>query len=87
MAAIMYQNIFLYNLITRMLHGGFEDYKIIANMVVGKSILDLACASCIISKFLPKNINYEGWDINKKFVTHNKMNGINVKQKNVFDIS
>lgn len=82
----MYQNAFLYNLIIRMLHGGFEDYKIIADMVEGSHVLDLACASCLVCKYLPENTRYEGWELNDNFVAYCRKKGINVKQKNIFDI-
>src|SRR3989338_6229276 len=86
MTAIMYQNAFLYNSIMRMLHGSFEDYKIIASMVEGNSVLDLACATCRIQKFLPQNTKYEGWELNDRFISYCKKNGITVKKKNVFGI-
>lgn len=86
MTAIMYQNAFLYNLIIRLLHKGYDDYKIIAQMIEGSSVLDLACASCIIQRFLPKNARYEGWELNNNFVLYCRKQGFNVRQKNVFDI-
>ena len=82
----MYRNAFCYNIIIRFLHGGSHDYKIIADMVEGDSILDLACGTCILHKFLPPKIKYEGWELNNKFIRYSNKIGINVKRKNVFVI-
>lgn len=82
----MYQSATMYNLTMKMLHRGFKDYEIITDMIEGDSCLDLACATCLITPYLPKNISYEGWDLNKKFVHYSKKKGINIKKKNIFEI-
>jgi len=86
MTAIMYQNAFFYNLIMRFLHGNYNDYKTIASMVEGQSILDLGCASSIVHGFLPENVKYEGWELNDSFVAHDRKRGLAVQKKNVFEI-
>ena len=88
MASIWYYHNSLHKLAIFLIHGGGYNKRFvrISNMIgKKKSVLDLGCGTCILSKFLDRTNFYEGWDLNENFVDYNKKRGINVKLKDCFE--
>ncbi len=86
MKSVMYLSPKIYNFFLRIIHRKYFlfRYKEIARSIgKNKKVLDLGCGTGLLYKFLDKSCEYEGWDLNEKFLKN--MKGINTKYKNVFD--
>ncbi len=86
MKALMYQTPFLYDFIVKMLHGSYRDYEIVAGMVEGKDVLDVACGTGMLAKYLSAGARYEGWELNERFIESARKKGLNVSSKNAFEL-
>jgi len=93
--SLMYRSGRVYNFLSNKIYDVRRKYLSISKLIgKNKHILDLACGTGFLTRFLhPSNI-YEGWDINHRFLTKLKkdwMRGktktiyISVKQKNILD--
>jgi len=86
MTSLAYKLPRLYNLLLRMVHGknlSIRNKKIAKIIGKNNKVLDLACGTCILYDYLDKSCEYEGWDLNEKFINSRK--DLNLKVKSVFD--
>ncbi|UCD02417.1 MAG: class I SAM-dependent methyltransferase [Promethearchaeota archaeon] len=95
--SLMYRSAWLYNAITRRLYDQDRKFSTIA-MLIGKGpkeVLDLPCGTGYLMRFLHPAINYEGVDLNHRFLKrirkkelkkrNIKLRRIILQQKNIFD--
>ena len=86
MKSIMYLSPKIYNFFLRIIHGKnyFLRFKLISKIIgKNKKVLDLGCGTGQLYRFLDKSCEYEGWDLNEKFVGSTR--NINTRCKSVFD--
>jgi len=88
MASIFYKNSFLYDLMLKFVHGNHlkKRYSLISGLIGKKGkVFELGCGTSMIYPYLAKSVEYEGWDLNKKFIDDSMKKGLNVKLKSVFE--
>jgi len=98
----MYRSTFIYKWLTRRHSDQKKKFLSISKLVEHYSngsslkILDIPCGCGDLAYFLPKCINYEGWDLNHKFLKKFKKDYSNgkikfksfiLKRKNIFDFT
>ena len=84
----MYSHPKVYNLILKFLHGSSlkERYEIISREIgSNKKVIDVGCGTGKFAQFLDKTCEYNGIDLNEKFVEHAKNKGLNIKTGNLLD--
>lgn len=95
--SLMYRSAWLYNAVTRRLYNQDKKFLTIA-MLIGKGpkeVLDLPCGTGYLMRFLHPTIEYEGVDLNHRFLKrirkkelkkrNIKLKKIVLHQKNIFD--
>lgn len=85
----MYQSPRVYNAIVKLIHGdSLEQRYLIISREVGKNkkVLELGCGTALLNSYLETGCEYEGWDLNDKFVNYCQNRRLDVYKKNVFDI-
>ncbi|MFX1302539.1 MAG: methyltransferase [Promethearchaeota archaeon] len=95
--SLMYRSAWLYNAVTRRLYNQDKKFLTIA-MLIGKGpkeVLDLPCGTGYLMRFLHPAIEYEGVDLNHRFLKrirrkelkkrNIKLKKIALYQKNIFD--
>jgi SAM-dependent methyltransferase len=95
--SLLYRSGWLYNAITRMLYNQDKKFLTIA-MLIGKgpkSVLDLPCGTGYLMRFLHQAIEYEGVDLNHRFLKriknkelkkrNIKLKKIKLRHRNIFD--
>ncbi len=78
----------LYDLALKIYHGKFlkRRYEIIGEEIgEHKKIFELGCGTSMVYPFLHEGCEYEGWDLNEKFLEFSRRRGIKVLKKDVFD--
>jgi len=88
MTSLFYKSSFLYNFMLNFIHKDFlkKRYELISKIIgKNKKVLEVGCGTSLIKHFLDKSVDYEGWDLNKKFIIDSKKKGLNVKLKSAFD--
>ncbi len=86
--SLMYENPFFYNMFVKILHGRSlrKRYKLIAREIgENKRVFEPGCGTCLVYPYLQTSCEYEGWDLNEKFLGFCIRNGIKVSKKDVFD--
>jgi hypothetical protein len=93
MKGLIYHSSILYRLMMQCIYGRdfVRRYSLVAdNIDKHWSVLDLCCGDCYITKFLDKDVRYEGRDFNDTFVRNAKAKGLAVEQcdlkKNVDEV-
>jgi len=62
-----------------------KQYQVISELIgKNKRVFELGCGPAFLFSYLKKGCEYEGWDLNKRFVNDAKKRGINVKYKDIF---
>ncbi|MFX1315355.1 MAG: class I SAM-dependent methyltransferase [Promethearchaeota archaeon] len=95
--SLMYRSGRVYNFLSNKMYDVRRKYLFISKLIgKNKHILDLACGTGFLTRFLhPSNI-YEGWDINHKFLNKlkkdwlkgkSKIKHIIIKQKDLFNFN
>jgi len=72
----------------KILHGRSlkRRYEVIAKEIgESKRVFEPGCGTCLIYPHLHSGCEYEGWDLNERFVDYNIKKGRRVYQKNIFD--
>ncbi|VVB76051.1 Methyltransferase domain protein [Candidatus Tiddalikarchaeum anstoanum] len=88
MSSIQYNHPKIYDFLNFIINGKFNEKKFeLISKIIGKDkrVLDLACGTGLLSKYIDSSCHYEGWDLNKKFIDYAKRRGINAKLKSIFD--
>ena len=95
--SLLYRSGWLYNAITRRLYDQDTKFSTIATLIGEgpKRILDLPCGTGYLMRFLDPAIEYEGVDLNRRFLKHIskkelkkrniKLTKIILQHKNIFD--
>jgi len=95
--SLMYRSGWLYNAVTRRLYDQDKKFFTIANLIGKdpKRVLDLPCGTGYLMRFLHPAIEYEGVDLNHRFLKRIrrkelkkrkiKLKKIILQQKNIFD--
>ncbi|MFX1504424.1 MAG: class I SAM-dependent methyltransferase [Promethearchaeota archaeon] len=95
--SLMYRSGWLYNAVTRRLYDQDKKFFIIATLIGKgpKKVLDLPCGTGYLMRFLHPAIEYEGVDLNNRFLKrirraelkkrNIKLNKIILQKKNIFD--
>jgi len=65
------------------LHRRFEK---IADVIGDGAVLDLACGTGLLADYLPSHAQYQGIDLNKRFLRFSRNKGLSVSKQSVFDI-
>jgi len=84
---LMYRYPPLYNLMLEIIHGKYlkKRYQIIGDEIgENKKVFELGCGTAMIYRFLHKGCEYEGWDLNERFLAYCRGKGIKVSKKDVF---
>jgi SAM-dependent methyltransferase len=87
--SLVYQSPGVYNAVVKLIHGDSLEQRYLAiSREVGKSrkVLELGCGTALLSSYLETGCEYEGWDLNDKFVDYCQNRGLSVHKKNVFDV-
>jgi SAM-dependent methyltransferase len=87
--SIMYRSPRIYNAFVKLVHGdSLEQRFLIISEEIGesKNVLDLGCGTALLNSYLETGSEYEGWDLNDKFVSYCQKMHLNVHKKNVFDV-
>ena len=96
--SLIYRSGWLYNAVTRRLYDQDTKFLTIAKLIGSgpKKVLDLPCGTGYLMRFLDKSIEYEGVDLNHRFLKrikkkelkkrNIKLKKIMLKQMNIFDI-
>jgi len=88
--SLIYKNPIFYHAFLKILHGRSlrKRYELIAREIGGKKrVFEPGCGTCLIYSYLHDGCEYEGWDINERFVHYNIKRGRRVYQKNIFDFN
>ena len=88
MAAIWYWHPYLHRVATRLVHGRHYAARLRrVAALIGKdsSVLDLGCGTCALAQFLDPSVEYEGWDLNERFIRFGRRRGLKVKAKDCFE--
>ena len=86
--AIMYRYPQVYNLVVRTLHGKYlrKRYEIIGDEIgEHKNVFELGCGTAMVSSFLHSGCEYEGWDLNERFLAFCRERGLKVSNKDIFN--
>ena len=95
--SLMYRSGWLYNAVTRRLYDQDKKFSTIATLIGKgpKSVLDLPCGTGYLMRFLHPTIEYEGADLNHRFLKrirkkelkkrNIKLTKIILRHKNIFD--
>ena len=95
--SLMYRSGWLYNAVTRRLYDQDKKFSIIASFIGKgpKKVLDLPCGTGYLMRFLHPAIEYEGADLNPRFLKrirkkelkkrNIKLTKIILRHKNIFD--
>lgn len=95
--SLMYRSGWLYNAVTRRLYDQDKKFSIIASFIGKgpKKVLDLPCGTGYLMRFLHPAIEYEGADLNHRFLKrirkkelkkrNIKLTKIILRHKNIFD--
>ena len=94
--SIPYRSGYVYNWMTKRLYDQHKKFMSIAKLIGNgsKKVLDLPCGTGFLTHYLPNNIIYEGWDLNRKFLIKirkdwnrgkAKPKKIILKQNNIFN--
>lgn len=91
----MYRSGRIYNFLSNKIYDVKRKYLTISKLIgKNKHILDLACGTGFLTRFLHPSNLYEGWDINPKFLHKlkkdwlrgkSKLKYLMIKQKDIFD--
>lgn len=85
---IMYRYPQAYDLVVRIIHGKSlkKRYEIIGKEIgEHKKVFELGCGTSKVYPFLHKGCEYEGWDLNERFLEFCRRRGIKVSKKDIFD--
>ena len=88
--SLLYKYPMLYHIFLEMLHGSSlrKRYEVIAREIGEKKmVFEPGCGTCLIYPYLLAGCEYEGWDLNERFVHYNVKRGRRVFKKNVFDFN
>ncbi len=93
--ALPYRSGNLYNWLANRIYDQDKKFALVSKLIGrDKTVLDLPCGTGYLTRFLHPTTDYEGWDLNhrflKKLITdfHNgrlKLRKIKLKQQNIFD--
>ncbi|MFX0042445.1 MAG: class I SAM-dependent methyltransferase [Candidatus Hodarchaeota archaeon] len=93
--SLLYRSGRVYNFLSIKIYDIKRKYLSISKLIgKNKHILDLACGTGFLTRFLHPSNNYEGWDINPKFLHKLKkdwirgksqLKHINIKQRDLFN--
>ena len=90
MRAIPYIHPMIYNLYLLALHGRNLEkrYEIISREIGNnKIVFEPGCGTGILTKYLDKNCDYIGWDMNRAFINYLKRKREKVELRDIFDFS
>jgi SAM-dependent methyltransferase len=85
---IIYRYPQVYDLVVKALHGKSlkKRYEIIGNEIgENKKVFELGCGTSMIYPFLHKGCEFEGWDLNERFLKYCRKREIKVSRKDIFD--
>lgn len=87
MASIFYRYPRIYELMIKVMHGKNLEkrYRIISQEIGKCSVLDIGCGTSILKKFLDPECDYEGFDLNQKFINFAAKRKINARRQSIFD--
>lgn len=95
--SLLYRSAWLYNAVTRRLYDQDTKFKTIASLIGKgpKQVLDLPCGTGYLMRFLDPLIEYEGVDLNHRFLKriknkefkkrNIKLKHVTLSKKNIFD--
>ena len=73
--SLVYRSGYVYNWMTKRLFDQKKKFVSISKIIEnangngsGLRVLDIPCGCGYLTRFLPKNIEYEGWDLNHRFL-------------------
>jgi SAM-dependent methyltransferase len=65
-----------------------KRYELIARAIGEKKrVFEPGCGTCLIYSYLHDGCEYEGWDLNERFINYNIKSRRRVFQKNMFDFN
>ena len=70
--SLLYRSGFVYNFVNQRGYEFKKKFKTIATIVCSngaKKVLDLPCGTGYLTRYLDPDVIYEGWDLNRKFLT------------------
>jgi SAM-dependent methyltransferase len=88
MASIFYRSPGLYNFMLRALHGRSLDRRyraIAAEIGRNQRVFEPGCGTAVLVPYLPEGCQYEGWDLNERFITYLVKRGVSARVKNILD--
>lgn len=95
--SLTYRSGAIYNFFNNGLYDQKKKYMTISNLIgKNKTVLDLACGTGKVANYLDPSNDYEGWDLNHRFlkkVIKNRKIGLikakkfKLKHKNIFDLA
>lgn len=82
MKSIIYSHPIIYKTALKLIYGKEykKRYRIIAEEIKGRQVLDLCCGDCKLSEFVP---NYKGIDLNRMFISYAKKKGIDAERQDI----
>lgn len=95
--SFVYRSGYVYNFVNQRAYEFKKKFKSIATIACHngtKKVLDLPCGTGYLTRYLNRNVIYEGWDLNQKFLTKIKkdfragrvpVKKVILQQKNIFD--
>ena len=70
--SIVYRSGYVYNFVNQRAYEFKKKFKSIATIACHngtKKVLDLPCGTGYLTRYLNRDVIYEGWDLNQKFLT------------------
>lgn len=88
--SIMYRYPHLYDLVVRIVHGTSlkKRFEVISQQIgENKKVFEPGCGTAMVYPFLHRGCEYEGWDLNEKFLAtaRRRADTVKVFKKNIFD--
>ncbi len=77
----------LYEWSLKKLHGPDlkKRFDIISSAIGQNQVLDIACGTGMLAEYLDPKAEYQGIDLNKRFLKYSAQKGLNVSRMDVFD--
>ncbi len=88
--SLVYKKPSFYHALLKILHGRSlrKRYELIARAIGEKKrVFEPGCGTCLIYSYLHDGCEYEGWDLNERFINYNIKSGRRVYRKNMFDFN
>jgi SAM-dependent methyltransferase len=88
MASIFYRFPRLYNLMLLVNHKQnlAKRYEAMAEEIgAGKRVLELGCGTALLAEYLHEDCQYEGWDLNPRFVRYAARRGVRTQCRDILE--